>query len=72
VGLAGLALAFVQLRRMRPELPPTLSAREALLSRQNQLPLKIAMRQVKAFGGRLWIFVDAALAPGPEKLEAAR
>ena len=35
------------------------------------LPLTIAVQQVKAFGGRLWVFVDAALAPGPAKLEAA-
>ena len=36
------------------------------------LPLTIAVQQVKAFGGRLWVFVDAALAPRPAKLEAAR
>ena len=36
------------------------------------LPLTIAVRQVKAFGGRLWVFVDAALAPSPVKLEAVR
>ena len=36
------------------------------------LPLTIAVREVKAFGGRLWVFVDAALAPRPAKLEAAR
>ena len=35
------------------------------------LPLTIAVQQVKAFGGRLWVFVDAALAPSPAKLEAA-
>jgi hypothetical protein len=34
------------------------------------LPLTIAVQQVKAFGGRLWVFVDAALAPRPAKLEA--
>jgi hypothetical protein len=36
------------------------------------LPLRIAVRQVKAFGGRLWVYVDAALAPIPAKTEAAR
>lgn len=34
------------------------------------LPLSIAVRQVKAFGGRLWVFVDAGLAPPPAKSEA--
>jgi hypothetical protein len=34
------------------------------------LPLTIAVRQVKAFGGRLWVFVDAGLAPPPAKSEA--
>jgi hypothetical protein len=36
------------------------------------LPLTIAVSKVKAFGGRLWVFVDAALAPRPATLEAAR
>jgi hypothetical protein len=36
------------------------------------LPLTIAVHQVKAFGGRLWVFVDAALASGQGKLEAVR
>lgn len=31
------------------------------------LPLTLAVQQVKAFGGRLWVFVDATLAPGPAK-----
>jgi hypothetical protein len=35
------------------------------------LPLTIAVSQVKAFGGRLWVFVDVALAPRSTKLEAA-
>jgi len=34
------------------------------------LPLTIAVQQVKVFGGRLWVFVDAALAPRPAKFEA--
>ena len=29
------------------------------------LPLTIAVQQVKVFGGRLWVFVDVALAPRP-------
>jgi hypothetical protein len=29
------------------------------------------VQQVKAFGGRLWVFVDVALAPSSTKLEAA-
>jgi hypothetical protein len=36
------------------------------------IPLTIAVQQVKAFGGRLWVFVDAALAPRRATLEAAR
>jgi hypothetical protein len=36
------------------------------------LPLRIAVRQVRAFRGRLWVYVDAALAPTPAKIEAAR
>ena len=38
------------------------------------LPLTIAVQQVKAFGGRLWVFVDAALASGSGQgtLEVAR
>jgi len=34
------------------------------------LPLTIAVRQVKVFGGRLWVFVDAGLAPGAATSEA--
>jgi hypothetical protein len=33
------------------------------------LPLTIAVQQIKVFGGRLWVFVDAALAPDSTKLE---
>jgi hypothetical protein len=36
------------------------------------LPLTITVQRVKAFGGRLWVFVDAALAPDRGKLEVAR
>ena len=36
------------------------------------LPLTIAVQQVKAFGGRLWVFVDAALVSGKGALEVAR
>ena len=42
VGLAILVLAFAQLRLMRPGLPPRMSAREALASRQNQELAKLA------------------------------
>jgi hypothetical protein len=35
------------------------------------IPLRIAVQQVKAFAGRLWVFVDVALAPGAARLEAA-
>ena len=31
------------------------------------IPLTITVKQVKAFGGRLWVFVDAAFPPGPAK-----
>lgn len=31
----------------------------------DSLPLTVAVQQVKVFGGRLWVFVDAALAPRP-------
>jgi hypothetical protein len=34
------------------------------------LPLTIAVQQVKVFGGRLWVFVDAAVASGPATPEA--
>jgi hypothetical protein len=36
------------------------------------LPLTIAVQQVKVFGGRLWVFVDAALAPRPVKPEVSK
>jgi hypothetical protein len=42
VGLAILVLALVQLWLMRPGRPPLMSAREALLSRQNQELVKLA------------------------------
>jgi len=44
---------------------------ERLQIAAESLPLTIAVQQVKAFGGRLWVFVDAALAPRSAKLEAA-
>lgn len=34
------------------------------------LPLSVAVQEVKVFGGRLWVFVDVALAPSPAKAEA--
>jgi len=50
---------------------PAVESKRLQIAAQS-LPITIAVRQVKAFGGRLWVFVDAALAPGPEKLQAAR
>jgi hypothetical protein len=44
---------------------------ERLQIAAENLPLTVAVRQVKAFGGRLWVFVDAALAPSAAKTEAA-
>jgi hypothetical protein len=34
------------------------------------LPLTVTVQQVKAFGGRLWVFVDATLAPHAAAVEA--
>lgn len=34
------------------------------------LPLTLSVQQVKVFGGRLWVFVDASLAPNPARVEA--
>ncbi len=47
---------------------PAVESKRLRIPAEN-LPLTIAVQQVKAFGGRLWVFVDAALAP-TEKLEA--
>ena len=33
------------------------------------LPLTVAVQQARAFGGRLWVFVDATLAPRPPVAE---
>jgi hypothetical protein len=48
---------------------PAVESKRLQIPAEN-LPLTIAVQQVKAFGGRLWVFVDAALAPGPAKVEA--
>jgi hypothetical protein len=48
---------------------PAVEAKRLRIAAED-LPLTIAVQQVKAFGGRLWVFVDAALAPGPAKPEA--
>jgi hypothetical protein len=45
---------------------PAVESKRLRIAAEN-LPLTIAVKQVKAFGGRLWVFVDAALAPGPAK-----
>jgi hypothetical protein len=50
---------------------PAVESKRLQISAVN-LPLTIAVQQVKAFGGRLWVYVDAALAPSPAKIEAAR
>jgi len=50
---------------------PAVESKRLQIAAEN-LPLRIAVQQVKAFGGRLWVFVDAALAPGPAKTEVAR
>jgi hypothetical protein len=49
---------------------PAVESKRLQIPAQN-LPLTIAVQQVKAFGGRLWVFVDAALAPNAAKTEAA-
>ena len=49
---------------------PAVESKRLQIAAEN-LPLTIAVQQVKAFGGRLWVFVDVALAPSPTKLEAA-
>jgi hypothetical protein len=48
---------------------PAVESKRLHIAAEN-LPLMIAVQQVKAFGGRLWVFVDAALAPSPTKPEA--
>jgi hypothetical protein len=54
----------------RLSIPPVESKRLQIAA--ENLPLTIAVQEVKAFGGRLWVFVDAALATRPAKIEAAR
>jgi hypothetical protein len=48
---------------------PSVESKRLQIAAQT-LPLTIAVRQVKAFGGRLWVFVDAALASSPPMPEA--
>ena len=48
---------------------PAVESKRLRIAAEN-LPLTIAVQQVKAFGGRLWVFVDVALRPST-KLEAA-
>jgi hypothetical protein len=48
---------------------PAVESKRLHIAAEN-LPLTVAVQQVKVFGGRLWIFVDAALAPRPAKPEA--
>jgi hypothetical protein len=48
---------------------PAVESKRLQIAAEN-LPLTIAVQQVKVFGGRLWVFVDAALAPRTPKAEA--
>jgi hypothetical protein len=48
---------------------PAVESKRMHIAAEN-LPLTVAVQQVKVFGGRLWIFVDAALAPKPAQPEA--
>ncbi len=43
---------------------PAVESKRLRIAAQD-LPLTITVQQVKAFGGRLWVFVGAALAPSP-------
>jgi hypothetical protein len=47
---------------------PAVKSKRLRIAAEN-LSLTIAVQQVKVFGGRLWVFVDAALAPTPTKPE---
>jgi hypothetical protein len=49
---------------------PAVESKRLQIAAEN-LPLTMAVKQVKAFGGRLWVFVDASLAPNAVKTEAA-
>lgn len=49
---------------------PAVESKRLHIAAEN-LPLTIAVQEVKSFGGRLWVFVDVALAPSPTKREAA-
>jgi hypothetical protein len=48
---------------------PAVESKRLDIAAEN-LPLTIAVQEVKVFGGRLWVFVDATLAPSPTKPEA--
>jgi hypothetical protein len=48
---------------------PAVESKRLRIAAQD-LPLTISVQQVKVFGGRLWVFVDIALAPNPVKPEA--
>jgi hypothetical protein len=52
----------------RLEIPEVESKRLHIAA--ESLPLTIAVREVKVFGGRLWVFVDATFAQSPAKPEA--
>ncbi len=46
---------------------PAVDSKRLHIAAEN-LPLTVAVKQVKVFGGKLWVFVDAALAPRPAAL----
>lgn len=54
----------------RLSIPAVASKRLSIAA--EHLPLTVAARQVKVFGGRLWVFVDIALAPRPTATPEAR
>ena len=43
---------------------PAVESKRLHISAEN-LPLTVGVKQVKVFGGKLWVFVDVALAPRP-------
>jgi hypothetical protein len=49
---------------------PAVESKRLRIDAEN-LPLTIAVKQVKVFGGRLWVFVDAAVAVAPSAVKAA-
>jgi hypothetical protein len=48
---------------------PAVQSKRLRIDAEN-LPLTIGVQKIEVFGGRLWVFVDAAVAPRPTKPEA--